>query len=68
MAVVATGGRSRWWSWFWWLISGWFCMHKVDIVVTNVVLDDALLIDIVVKVLKIGSFVVVDRFCLVRRR
>ena len=43
-------------------------MHKVDIAVTDVVLDDALLIDIVVKVLKIGSFVVVDRFCPVRRR
>ena len=38
-------------------------MHKVAIAVTDVVLDDTLLIDIVVKVLKIGSFVVVDRFC-----
>ena len=43
-------------------------MHKVDIVVADVVLDDALLIVIIVKVLKIGSFVVVDRFCPVRRR
>ena len=43
-------------------------MHNVAIAVTDVVLDDTLLIDIVVKVLKIGSFVVVDRFCPVRRR
>ena len=43
-------------------------MHKVDIAVTDVVLDDALLIDIVVKVLKSGYFVVVDRCCLVGRR
>ena len=38
-------------------------MHKVDIAVTDAVLDDALLIDIVVNVLKIGSFVMVNRFC-----
>ena len=56
------------WRWLSWLLDGWFCMHKVDIAVTDVVLDDALLIVIVVKVLKIGSFVVVDRFYLVRRR
>ena len=43
-------------------------MHKVDISVTDVVLDDALLIVIVVKVLKIGSFVVVDHFGPVWRR
>ena len=48
---------------FCWLMGGWFCMHKVDIAVTDAVLDDALLIDIVVNVLKIGSFVMVNRFC-----
>ena len=37
-------------------------MHKVDIAPTDVLLDDALLIVIVVKVLKIGSFAVVDCF------
>ena len=54
--------------WFCWMTGGWFWMHKVAIAVTDVVLDDTLLIDIVVKVLKIGSFVVVDRCCPVRRR
>ena len=43
-------------------------MHEVNIPVTDVVLDDALLIVTVVKVLKIGYFIVVDRFCPVRRR
>ena len=62
------GGRFRWWSRFCWLEGGYICVHKVDIVVADVVLDDALLIVIIVKVLKIGSFVVVDRFCPVRRR
>ena len=43
-------------------------MHKVAIAVTDVVLDDTLLIDVVVKVRKIGSFVVVDHVCPVRRQ
>ena len=68
MTVVAAGGRFRWWWWFRWLLDGWFCMCKVDIAVTGVVLDDALLSSIVVKVLKIGSFVVVDHVCPVRRQ
>ena len=40
MAVVVTGGKFRWWSWFCWLMGGWFYMHKFDIAVANVVLDD----------------------------
>ena len=68
MTVVAAGGRFRWWWWFRCLLNGWFCMRKVDIAVTSVILDDALLIVIVVKVLKIDSFVLVDRSFPVRRR
>ena len=64
MAVVAVGGGSGCGGGF----VGYWMVGSVFATVTGVVLDDALLIVIVVKVLKNAYFVVVDRFCQVRRR